>query len=531
MSMNRLVVVAVLTCACGGRNAATDAGVDGPSDGAVFPDAVVDAPPPDGPSPDGPLPDAGAGVFAQRAYIKASNTGASDSFGRNVALSADGSTLAVSADTESSAARGINGDQADDSAMYAGAVYVFARTRTGWTQQAYLKASNTDRDDRFGGSIALSADGSTLAVGAYGEAAKRGGDPSDNSASDTGAVYVFTRSGARWAQQAYLKASNADEGDFFGTSLALSGDGATLAVGAVGEASATNQVDGDASDNSAPGAGAVYIFEHRGDAWTQQAYVKASNPDENDFFGGVVALSRDATTLAVAAAGESSASPSDGDPRDNSAERAGAVYTFIRAGASWKQEAYLKAANPDPRDAFGGSLALSADGAVLAAGAIGESSAGADPKDNSVSQAGAVYVFARAQRWSLQGYVKAPFPGLNDQFGASVALSADGAVLAVGAWLEDSAARGIDGDLRDEGAHDAGAAYVLRRTTTGWLPRSYVKASNTGEGDLFGGSVSLSGDGAQLVVGAYLEESAATGIDGNQADNSKTNAGAAYLFR
>src|SRR4051812_45456740 len=105
MSMNRLVVVAVLACACGGRNAAVDAGVDRPGDGSVSPDAVIDtpppdSPPPDGPSPDGALPDAGTGVFAQRAYLKASNTGASDSFARNVALSADGSTLAVSADTE-----------------------------------------------------------------------------------------------------------------------------------------------------------------------------------------------------------------------------------------------------------------------------------------------------------------------------------------------------------------------------------------------------------------------------------------------
>jgi hypothetical protein len=99
----------------------------------------------------------------------AQNTNAADSFGISVALSADGSTMAVGALFESGAARGINGDQADNSLPFAGAVYVFTRSGTTWTQQAYIKASNTWSNDVFGASIALSADGSTLAVGAPGE--------------------------------------------------------------------------------------------------------------------------------------------------------------------------------------------------------------------------------------------------------------------------------------------------------------------------------------------------------------------------
>ncbi|NCQ62251.1 MAG: hypothetical protein GW913_16475, partial [Myxococcales bacterium] len=148
-------------------------------------------------------------------YLKASNTGANDLFGQVVALSADGSTLAVGAILEASNAMGAGGDQADNSAADAGAVYVFTRAGSMWSQQAYLKASNTGVRDWFGSAVALSADGSTLAVGAAGEdsnAMGAGGDQADNSATEAGAVYVFTRAGSMWSQQAYLKASNTGAG-------------------------------------------------------------------------------------------------------------------------------------------------------------------------------------------------------------------------------------------------------------------------------------------------------------------------------
>jgi hypothetical protein len=132
-------------------------------------------------------------------YFKASNTGAGDRFGNSVALSADGGTLAVAAHSEGSNATGINGNEADNSAIWAGAVYVFIRTGSTWSLQAYVKASNTGADDRFGASVALSSDGNMLAVGANGEASNAtgiNGNEADNSASDAGAVYVFTRTGS-----------------------------------------------------------------------------------------------------------------------------------------------------------------------------------------------------------------------------------------------------------------------------------------------------------------------------------------------
>ncbi|HWO19525.1 MAG TPA: FG-GAP repeat protein, partial [Kofleriaceae bacterium] len=190
-------------------------------------------------------------------YGKASNTGAGDGFGFSVALSGD--TLAVGALCEDSAATGVDGNQADNSASSAGAAYVFVRSGTTWTQQACVKASNTGAGDQFGTPVALSGD--TLAVGARSEASAAtgvNGNQADNSASGAGAVYVFVRSGATWMQRAYVKASNPGADGYFGYSAALSGD--TLAVGAYGEASAATGVNGNQADNRASGAGAVYVF-------------------------------------------------------------------------------------------------------------------------------------------------------------------------------------------------------------------------------------------------------------------------------
>jgi acyl-[acyl carrier protein]--UDP-N-acetylglucosamine O-acyltransferase len=392
-------------------------------------------------------------------YLKASNTDVSDSFGVSVALSGD--TLAVGARYEDSAATGVNGDQSSSAAFASGAVYVFTRSGGAWSQQAYLKASNTDAGDFFGSSVALS--GNTLAVGVHQEASAAtgvNGDQSSNAAENSGAVYVFTRSGGAWSQQAYLKASNTDTTDLFGYSVALSGD--TLAVGANAEDSDATGVNGDQSSNAAGNSGAVYVFTRSGGAWSQQAYLKASNTGNSDFFGGSVALSDN--TLAVGAYGENSnATGVNGDQSSNAASDSGAVYVFTRSGGAWSQQAYLKASNT----------------------------------------------------------------GAHDHFGASVALSDN--TLAVGADWESSDAAGVNGDQSSNGASMSGAVYLFTRSGGAWSQQAYLKASNTDEHDYFGGSVALSGD--TLAVGAQYEQSAATGVNGDQSSNVADHAGAVYVTR
>ncbi|WP_245845080.1 FG-GAP repeat protein [Noviherbaspirillum humi] len=272
-------------------------------------------------------------AWSQQAYIKASNTQASDSFGYSVALSSDGSTLAVGANGEDSSSTGINGDQANNGASDSGAVYVFVRAGSAWSQQAYLKASNTSADARFGDSVALSADGSTLAVGASLEnssATGINGDSSNNTSTYSGAVYVFTRSGGVWSQQAYIKASNTGAGDEFGASISLSSDGNTLAVSAYGEDSSATTLNGEQSSNAASASGAAYVFTRSGVNWTQQAYVKATNTQASDAFGSSVAMSGDGKTLAVGAVGEDSYSTGIGGDQndDQSNSQKGAVYLY-----------------------------------------------------------------------------------------------------------------------------------------------------------------------------------------------------------
>ena len=380
---------------------------------------------------------------------------------------------------------------------------------------AYIKASNTGVGDKFGLSVSLSGD--TLAVGAFQESSKAtgiGGNQADNSALNSGAVYVFTRSGTTWIQQAYIKASNTEAGDSFGQSVSLSGD--TLAVGA------------PLASWSIRGGGTVYVFKRNGTIWTQQAYLKGSNTDSFDAFGWSVSLSGD--TLAVGAASEASnATGINGDQTNNSAANSGAVYVFARSGTTWTQQAYIKASNTDQLDLFGLSVSLSGD--TLAVGASQESSSakgiGGDQTNNAAYQSGAAYVFTRnGTIWTQQAYLKASNTADSASFGNSVSLSGD--TLAVGAPGESSNATGVGGDQTNFLAYQSGAVYVFTRSGTIWTQQAYVKASNTGAGDMFGRSVSLSGD--TLAVGASSEASSATGIGGNQANNAAPNSGAVYVF-
>ncbi|MGC4097782.1 MAG: cadherin-like beta sandwich domain-containing protein [Nitrospira sp.] len=320
------------------------------------------------------------GTWHQQAYIKASNTDSEDNFGFSVAL--DGNTLAVAAPPESSNGRGINSNaEADNSAFGSGAVYVFTRHHGTWQQQAYIKASNAERLDEFGASLAL--DGDTLAVGAIGESSSGGGINSnaeaDNSASNAGAVYVFTRHHGTWQQQAYIKAFNPGSFDFFGRSVALDND--TLAVGASGESSNGRGVNSGAdANNDAFQSGAAYVFTRHGGTWQQQAYIKASDTQEFDNFGGSIALS--GHTLAVGAI-------------QFITGKTGAVYLFTRIGGAWYDQTFVTGSNSEPEDQFGTSVALS--GATLAVGAVAEDSNGRGINsgagaDNSAANAGAVYV-------------------------------------------------------------------------------------------------------------------------------------------
>jgi hypothetical protein len=461
----------------------------------------------------------------QQAYVKASNTGATDLFGWTVAVSGD--TMVVGAANEDSNAMGVNGNQSDESSPSAGAAYVFVRVGGTWVQQAYLKASNTRLLSAFGSSVAISGD--TIVVGAYGEDNDGRGvnTVQDNfGLSDSGAAYVFVRTGTVWKQQAYLKASNSDALDAFGWSVAISGD--TIVVGAYNEASSATGVNGNQANNSASASGAAYVFARNGTNWTQQAYLKASNTETNDNFGYTVAIS--GNTIVVGALYEdSSATGVNGNQSGNIGTNSGAAYVFVRNGTNWTQQAYLKSSNAGVDDRFGISVGVSGDTTIV--GAHREDSSATGANGNQVSNAaldsGAAYIFVRnGTSWTQQAYLKPSNTRSNKLFGFTSAISGD--IVVISSPSEDSNATGVNGNQTNHSASAAGAAYVFVRNGTTWIQQAYLKASNTDSNEFFGQSVAVSGD--TIVAGAYWEDSAATGVNGNQADNNASQSGAAYVF-
>ncbi len=352
-----------------------------------------------------------AGGWQQEAYVKASNPGGSDLFGIGIAVDSD--LLVVGAPREDSASVGVGGEQDDNGARDSGAVYVFRRVEGVWQQEAYLKASNTERDDSFGWSVAVSGD--IIVVGAPGESSATS-DQANNEAAESGAAYVFRHCGGNWTQQAYLKASNAGSEDFFGRSVTISGN--TIAVGASGEASRSTGIGADSSDNSLPNAGAAYIYERNGHSWEEVAYVKPSDTSSGQHFAAQLSLEAD--TLVATAIGES--------------YRSGAVYVFERSGGQWAEGARLEAIGSRLDDGFGSSVSLSGD--YLAVGAQLESSdaSGVDGEIglDSLDQSGAAYLFAREDgEWQQIRYIKAEDPQEDVYFGASVAV--EGSHFAIGA--------------------------------------------------------------------------------------------------
>jgi len=223
------------------------------------------------------------GTWTETQKLVASDKEAYDEFGYMVSISDDGLTLAVSARTED-----------PDGISDAGSVYVFQNNGGTWTEVQKLVPSDAEAYDS-NISVSISADGLTMAVGAYEE------DP--DGISGAGSVYVFQNNGGTWTEVQKLTASDAGAGDKFGRYVSISQDGLTLAVGA-------------AYTNS--NTGTVYIFQNTNGTWTEVQKLVASDAEVNDSFGWSVSVSQDGSVVAVGAMRE--------DP--NGISNAGSVYVF-----------------------------------------------------------------------------------------------------------------------------------------------------------------------------------------------------------
>ena len=342
--------------------------------------------------------------------------------------------------------------------------YRLKNGQCGLIKQQKILASDKAEEDWFGVSVSLSGD--YAIVGALNE------DAGISNISNAGAAYIFKRDSSTntWSQQVKILANDKQANDFFGSSVALSGDYAI--VGAYYE------------DEGGNNAGAAYIFKRSGATWSQQVKIQANDKQASDNFGVRVALSGDYAIVGAYF-------------EDQGGADAGAAYIFKRdTGAeTWSQQAKIQASDKEAGDNFGISVSIAGDYAIV--GAHQEDTGG-------VVDAGAAYIFKRSGiTWSQQAKIQASDKQAGDHFGYSVSIAGDYAI--VGAHQED------------EGGADAGAAYIFKRSGITWSQQVKILASDKQIGDDFGYPVSLSGDYA--IVGAHRQ------------DEGGANAGAAYIFK
>jgi hypothetical protein len=366
-----------------------------------------------------------------------------------------GHTVSLSGDTA------IVGAYLDDNSggIDAGAAYVFSRISGVWTQQQKLTASAAAANDFFGFSV--SVDGDTAVIGSL--------QANSNGGQNAGAVYVFTRSGGVWTQQQRLQASDVALNDFFGYSVSVSGD--TAVISSV------------ADDNGGDGAGSAYVFVRSGGVWTQQQWFQASDAKAGANFGHSVSLEGDTVIISA------------WQDNNSGGTAAGAAYVFARNSGVWTQQQKLTASDATVHNFFGVSVSLSGSSAIV----------GAYINDGAGQDAGAAYVFTRTGgAWTQQQKLTASDAAANDYFGHSVSVSGDMAV--VNSIADDNS-----------GGIDAGSVYIFTRSGGVWAQQQKLTASDAAAGDLFGFSVSLSGD--RVLVGAAEDN-----------NNGGADAGSAYLF-
>ena len=371
--------------------------------------------------------------------------------------------------------------------------------------------------------------GSSVAVSEDGSTAiigaPRDEDPNGRHA---GSVYVFSVSADNWGQQAKVTPDNGAKNDRFGSSVAVSNDGSTAIIGATGARSS-------------------YVYESSGGSWSQQAKVTPDNGAKNDRFGSSVTVSNDGSTAIIGSLGEN----------NSNGESAGSAYVFEGSGSTWDKHDKIIADDGAKNDTFGAQVAVSGDGSTAIIGApYGDNSNGRD--------AGSAYVFrASGGSWSQQAKLSADDGGSFQYFGWVVAVSGDGSTALIGAtapeaksvyvfkasggsWTQQtkfstnysdgfpsSVAMSSDGTTAIIGAQDdsgpsgggAGAAYIFRASGGSWSQQPKLVADDGDSSDQFGAQVAVSGDGSTVIIGAPADE------DPNGSGTKPgTGAGSAYVF-
>lgn len=393
--------------------------------------------------------------------IKASDLLQNDYFGMDVCISADGTKLAVTCSYK------------DSAYTNTGAVYVFTRVNDLWVQQAKLTASNAEIYDNFGsGGISFDSSGTILVIGAPYKNVVGG----MGGTSDSGAVYVFKQNtgGLGWSEQTILTAPDYATDDYFGSSVAISADGTTIAIG--------SPYDGNANG---PDDGSVYVYKSTDlTSWTYSTRLQASTTADY-LLGRSIAISGDGNSIIAGV--------------DIDSSGYSGVYHFQYTNGSWSS---IKLVTYIVFDYYGERLSISADGKTILIGAANTSTT------SSPILYGKAYVYTRSSNTSLSWSSPTVLVGTTAAstgyaFGSSVALSADGKTAAIGNEFE-------------------GKVYVYKLIAGGWInttilgPRIIPGNGNTRTGS----TVSISDDGNFVATSSpYADNNGAT-----------TDSGEAYVF-
>ncbi len=379
--------------------------------------------------------------WAETAKLTPADGAANDQFGYSVSLSGDRALVGAYRDA--------------DNGPFSGSAYVFDFDGTSWAETAKLTPADGAAFDQFGFAVSLS--GARALVGARVD---------DDNGSGSGSAYVFDFDGTSWAETAKLTPADGAASNQFGNSVSLSGDRAM--VGATGD------------DENGNNSGSAYVFDFNGTSWAETAKLTPADGAAGDLFGRSVSLSGDRALVGALF------------DDDNGAD-SGSAYVFDFNGRSWAETAKLTPVDGAANDRFGLSVSLSGDRALV----------GAYLDDDNGADSGSAYVFDfNGRSWAETAKLTPADGAANDQFGFSVSLSGDRAL--VGAYRDD-----------DNGA-DSGSAYVFDFDGTSWAETAKLTPADGAANDRFGWSVSLSGDRA--LVGAYVD------------DDNGNNSGSAYVF-
>ena len=324
-----------------------------------------------------------------------------------------------------------------------------------WLERQNLLSSDGAVNDQFG---CVSISGDYAIVGA---------PLDDDKGTDSGSAYIFKWDGTIWVEQQKLTASDGAAFDQFGCSVSISGDYAI--VGARQD------------DDKGTYSGSAYVFKWDGTIWVEQQKLTASDGAVNDLFGVAVSVNGDCAIVGA-------------NRDDDKGTDSGSAYVFKWDGTIWVEQQKLTASDGAAYDQFGFPISISGDYAIV----------GAYYDDDNGTDSGSAYIFKwDGTIWIEQQKLTASDGAVNDQFGCSVSISGDYAI--VGAYYDD-----------DKGT-DSGSAYIFKWDGTSWVRQQKLTASDGAVNDIFGVSVSISGDYA--IVGARLD------------DDKGDNSGSAYIFK